>query len=332
MLLDPFEKQFDLPAAAIQLGDSQSRQCEIVGEKHQAFAGRRIFEANWTKRCVEILLGVKARQHNGLIANQTRASVDGVRIAALGFEIGLGSGDKEALRFVQLTKPIEVDVASIHDVESAGLRLLEIQNVDVVPFAIADVEKRRDVATQVQERVQRNSRFGRTKRRPRKHRQTQVDGAGIQSVDRVVEIDTERFASIETTGDTDERLSEVGVDAPVAALVGIGQSAARNLAVDPHVVEVALLGTQTRFDIAQTLSIGQLGRCHAEVLIETIKALDLVRSAKACHATPKRSQWPMSGDLCEHQLAGAHRDPLRVCSPQDGKRSPPNSNRDQAKS
>jgi hypothetical protein len=46
MLLDPFEKQFDLPAAAIQLRDSQCRQGEMVGEEHQAFAGGRIFEAN----------------------------------------------------------------------------------------------------------------------------------------------------------------------------------------------------------------------------------------------------------------------------------------------
>ena len=94
-------------------------------------------------------------------------------------------------------------------------------------FAVADVQERGDVAAQVQERVQLDRRLGRAKRRPRKHRQAQVDGAGIQSVDRLFEIDTKGLRGIETTSDGNERLGEVGVDAPVATLVGIGQSVAR---------------------------------------------------------------------------------------------------------
>ena len=90
MLLDPFEKQFDLPAAAIQLRDRQCWQGEMVGEEHQAFAGRRIFEANATQRRVEVLLGVKACQHDSLIADQAGAAIDGMRVTALGFEVGLG--------------------------------------------------------------------------------------------------------------------------------------------------------------------------------------------------------------------------------------------------
>jgi len=258
MLFDPFEKQFDVPTAAIQLGDGQCWQDEIVGEEHQAFAGRRIFEADSTKRRIEVLLGVKACQYDGLIANQAGASIDGMGIATLGFEVGFGAGDKETFRFVQLKKSIEVDVASVHDVESTGLGQQQIENVDVVQFAIADVKKRRDVAPQVQERVQLDGGFGRAKGCPRKDRETQIDGAGIQSVDGVVEVDAEGFGSIEATGDADQRLSEVGVNAPIATLVGIGQSTARDSAPDTHVVELALLRTQTRFDIAQAPSISQL--------------------------------------------------------------------------
>ena len=39
MLLDPFEEQFDLPAAMIELGDGQSRHGEVVGQKDQRLAG-----------------------------------------------------------------------------------------------------------------------------------------------------------------------------------------------------------------------------------------------------------------------------------------------------
>jgi hypothetical protein len=126
-------------------------------------------------------------------------------------------------------------------------------------------------------------------------------------------------------------LSEVCVDTPVATFVGIGQSTARNPALDPHVVELALLGPQTRFDIAQALSVSQLGKRHAEVLIETREALDLVVSIVACHTTAKRGQRQMPGELRKHQLARVHLDLLRVSSSQGRKMKVPNSNRDQAK-
>ena len=300
MLLDPFEKQLDLPPAAIKLGDRECWQGEIVGEEDQPLAGCGVFESDATQRGVEVLTGVEAGEHDGLIANQARASIDRMRITTLGFEVGFGAGHKEAFRLVQPIKSFEIDVSSVHDVESAGLGQQQIQNVDVVQFAIADVEKGRNVATQVQERVQFDGRLGRTKRSPRKYRQAQVDGAGIQSIDRVFEVDTKRLCGIKTTGDGNERLGKVRVDAPVAILVGIGQSTARNPALDAHVVELARLCAQAGFDVAQTVSIGQLSECHAEVLVETGKALDLVRSAIARHATAKRGQRQMLRDLREH--------------------------------
>ena len=98
MLLDPFEKQLDLPAAAIQFGDGERWQDEIVGQKHQPLASVGIFESDTTQGRIEVLARVKAAEHDGLIANQPRASVDRMRITALSFEVGLGAGDKEAFR------------------------------------------------------------------------------------------------------------------------------------------------------------------------------------------------------------------------------------------
>ena len=38
MLLEPFEEQFDLPAAPIQVGDGQSWHGEVVGQEDQCLA------------------------------------------------------------------------------------------------------------------------------------------------------------------------------------------------------------------------------------------------------------------------------------------------------
>ena len=46
MLLDPFEKQLHLPAAAIQVSDGYCRKDKVVGQKHECFVVLGIEVAN----------------------------------------------------------------------------------------------------------------------------------------------------------------------------------------------------------------------------------------------------------------------------------------------
>ena len=50
MLFDSFEEEFDLPAAAIELGDGEGWQGEVVGENDQGIGGLRVLEANAAQR------------------------------------------------------------------------------------------------------------------------------------------------------------------------------------------------------------------------------------------------------------------------------------------
>ena len=86
------------------------------------------------------------------------------------------------------------------------------------------------------------------------------------------------------------------MDAPVAPLVGVGQGGAGDTSANAHAVELALLGAQTGFDVAQALAIGQLCEGHAQVLIETGKALDFVVAAIALDATAEG----VKGKVIEH--------------------------------
>src|SRR5258705_7492473 len=122
MLLDPFEKQLDLPAHAVELGDSERRQCEVVGQKDQPLAGLRIFEPDPSQGCLEALARIKAGERDSLIADQPCLSVYRTRVSTLGLEIGLGADDKEAASFMKAAEPLEVDITAIHDVDGAGLR------------------------------------------------------------------------------------------------------------------------------------------------------------------------------------------------------------------
>jgi len=78
------------------------------------------------------------------------------------------------------------------------------------------------------------------------------------------------------------------------------------------------LHTQTRFDVAQALAIGQLREGHAEVLIETREPLDLVLAGIPRDAAVKRVQRQMLHHLREYELAQVHRHLPRTARPQDG--------------
>jgi hypothetical protein len=183
MLFDPLEEQFDLPTTTVQLGNGQRRQCEVVGQKDQTFPSLGILEFDSPQWRIETLPRIKDGEHHGLVADQAGGFVDFVGVAALDLEIGLGASNKETACLAQSSQTLEVDVAAVHDVEGSWLGDQLVEHVDLVPFAIADTNERRDIASQVQQRVQLDRRLGRTERRPRKHRQAQIDGGRIESID-----------------------------------------------------------------------------------------------------------------------------------------------------
>src|SRR5579864_1256579 len=104
---------------------------------------------------------------------------------------------------------------------------------------------------------------------------------------------------------------------------------ARHGAAKSQVIELGTLHTQTRFDVAQALAIGQLREGHREVLVETREPLDLVLAGIAHDAAMKRVQRQMLHHLREHELAQVHRYLPRAARPQDGSatRRPRGSNR-----
>jgi hypothetical protein len=157
------------------------------------------------------------------------------------------------------------------------------------------MDKRGDIAAQIQQRVQLHRGLGASKRCPRKDRQAQVDGRGVQRVDRFLQIDAKGLVDIELARHDDQALREVGVDAPVAHLVRIGQRAAGNAAANAHVVELVALRSQARLDIAQALSVCQLSKRQAQKLFETREVLDLVLARIERHTPAKRGQRQMLG-------------------------------------
>jgi len=66
-------------------------------------------------------------------------------------------------------------------------------------------------------------------------------------------------------------MSKVGVDSPVASLVGMGQGVSGDLSPDTHVIEFGFCYAQACLDVPEAFSVSQLSKGHAEELIPARK-------------------------------------------------------------
>jgi len=154
--------------------------------------------------------------------------------------------------------------------------------------------------------VQLDCSLGTAETRPGKQVQAQVNGGGIQGINRFLQFQSGRFILVESAGAPDELLRQIIVDAPVPFAIGVGQGAVGNFAAYSQVIELILTRTQTGFHIAQTLSKSELTKSHAEKLIPTGKSFDLIISLIAAHTAAKLLRVDQVGELGENKFSGIH--------------------------
>ena len=262
----------------------------------------------WTFTCPLRVCRIMRRQHACLIAQHRGIdSIHWVRVASLEFCIALGARHEEGLRLVNDEQSSEIQIAPVHQVEGSGLQHQVVHDIDLVGLAIGDVNEAGNVPSQIEQGMQLDGGLGRAKWCPRKHRQTEIDGAGVEGVNRSIEFQSKWFFGIQGACQANQVLGEVGIDLPRACGVRIGQRVARNrLAAKPHVVQPSGLGAQVDFDVAQRLAVGQLREGHGEELIQAREVLDLVFAPVVGHTPAKRAQRHVQHELRKYELALVH--------------------------
>ena len=141
MLLDPFEKQLDLPATFVELSDDQSGKLKIVGEEAEALVCLFVVE-NDVAQILRIVVGrFYACETNGLIAAQARRFIDSPRIDALKKSVTFWTDDEERSRLRQTIQPCKIEEPTIHDRKASGLRHDQVEHIYLVHFAVGNVDK-----------------------------------------------------------------------------------------------------------------------------------------------------------------------------------------------
>lgn len=121
LLLGPFEEKLHFPSGAVEFGDGQRRQAEVVGEEDQPLVVLGVVElhpAQWVGVAVAAFGG---GQPDGLVAAQAGRLVHRARIDPPELQVRLGPHDEEGLRLVQGVEPGEVDAAPVQTNKASRL-------------------------------------------------------------------------------------------------------------------------------------------------------------------------------------------------------------------
>lgn len=268
VLFDPSEKQFDMPTTLVECWDGQRGQDKVVGQKYERPATLDILESNAPQVLGVMLRGVKPVEQYRLIANNAAHSIGLCRIDSLNTHIGFGARHEESACLIQSVKTREIQVAAIHDIERSSLDWHEVQHVDFVYLAVAEVDKRRYCAAQVQKRVQLDCAPGFAKRSPIEQTQIQTDRYGVQRVGCVLQIESDQVrVALELARATNQQSSDVRPNAPIARLVGIGKCQAMNALTQSHHIKFVRDCAKYQYDILKTLAPSPLRkRRHAKLL------------------------------------------------------------------
>lgn len=119
----------------------------------------------------------------------------------------LGACDEEFLAQLQIVQKIVVKVRKVHQVKSTRFSSKFVKHVHFGHLPITDGDKGRDIPAQIKQCVEFHHRLRSTKRRPRKHRQTQIDRGPIHCIDGMIEIDTNYRYVLKKNQHTKDRIA-----------------------------------------------------------------------------------------------------------------------------
>jgi L-rhamnose isomerase len=110
-----------------------------------------------------LLVTVKIRQCHRFVADNSLLPIALCRINASEIGVRFGASNKEGASLVKREKSLEIQVRSIHNVDRRWLGNHQIECVDIVQLAVGSVNKTLYIASQIQQRVHLDYRFGAAK-------------------------------------------------------------------------------------------------------------------------------------------------------------------------
>jgi len=306
VLFDPAKKQLHLPAALVKRRDGQRRKDKIIGQKSQISLVVPVVESDAAELVGISVVGIEAGEDDCLVADQIRGFIHRPGVQPAGLKIGLSADDEKGFILMDGVEVGEIKIAAVKDIETAGLGDELIQDPDVMNFSSCNLDKRGDRAPQIQKSMELDGGLVFPEDGPGEKRKTKIDRCGVEGINRLLEFEPENIVGIKIASLMDQNLSEIGINAPVASFVGVGQRVPRNVASNSHVIKSIPHRTQTGADVAKAFPESQLSEGHIQELIKTGEAFYLVIAPVSVDAFAEFVKGQEIHDLGENRCGSIH--------------------------
>lgn len=263
VLFDPFEEQLNLPAAFVIVGNLLGITFGDVGQQNDILIVFFVNQANTPQRFRITMLGLIACQPDDLVTLQPGRRVDRCGGFTIELQILSGSDNKATALAVQMIQPLEIQISSVHNVDTSCQNRDHVQDVYIMHFAIGNMDKCGDRAFQVHHCVKFDGRFVFSELGPLEQRQTQVDGRGIQDFNRFGQF----IFAIEFLGMSDQYEGQILIYFPWPGTIGIRECTQGYAMLDAHVVSAGTECVKGGGQVPKAVTKGELPKAHAQELI-----------------------------------------------------------------
>jgi len=319
MLFDPAKEEFDLPPTPVEMRNNQRRKMEDVGEEYQRSFLFEIVKPNPPQGIRVIFTRLRSPEANRLVAPQPGAFVHEAAFDDSKSEVRLGSDDEKGTFALEAMQSLEVGVSPVHNVDRSRFDRKLVDDVHLMHQPVGYDHERWDRAAQIQQGVEFDGSLGGAEMRPGKNAQTKIYHCGIERVDRLRQFYPKAFIGIELASLCNQGLRPIGIDPPIARLVGVRQRASGDAAAKSHLIEQRRSGLQTGYDIAQAVPIGQLGKSHRQPLIVAAETAATNVAAIFFDATAKNFAVSERHNLCKDCGSRHFRNPRKLSTIFDSK-------------
>ena len=189
VLLNPFEKQLDLPPVFIKESDVPGGKIEVVRVVCERSMQVRSIVDDTPDFAWKLLLVLLLRKDNGLVTqNVVRSVKDVFAVNDLIVRPFLLTNDEEGSGYGNLIKSGEVKVASVKDIACQRLICEPVHSIDIMHVGIGDSVEHGDLRDDVHLGVNLDTRLRASELRPAKERHAEVDCRGVHGIESAVQL------------------------------------------------------------------------------------------------------------------------------------------------
>jgi hypothetical protein len=284
VLFDRLEKQLHLPAILVDGRDRCPREVEVVGQESERSLAFLIPDLHDPEEMLPVGNGLGMEVDDLILQD---ISPLGHRSVLNHLERGVifqASDEVDALKR-QLDGPLIVDVAPVHDHNPASLESEPASYLDIAGLAVGDDGERWQVAVMVQEQVEFDGAFRSPELGPVEQRKGQVDDAGIQTHQLVLEPEflAASVASPARLALCQELLEYGLAERPGTVDIRVSQSGTFRGIRNSQVLEFAFTAGQAPADLAEAVGTAELAEEHGDKLAPAREAFGGVVGAMLPH-------------------------------------------------